>query len=149
MKPCLYLIGSLRNPAVPMLGHTIRKMGFEVFDDWHGAGPEADDHWQKYEQARGRTYAEALEGYAAKHAFAFDKAHLERSDIGLLIMPAGKSGHLELGWMAGKGKTTYILFDQEPERWDVMVQFATQVFFDTPALMKHLSSHTPLSRSPK
>jgi nucleoside 2-deoxyribosyltransferase len=44
-------------------------------------------------------------------------------------MPAGKSAHLELGYMIGRGKPCFVLFDEEPERWDVMYQFATAVCF--------------------
>jgi hypothetical protein len=53
-------------------------------------------------------------------------------------MPTGKSGHLELGYSLGKGKRGYILFDQEPERWDVMYQFATGIFFNQDDLLAEL-----------
>ena len=121
----IYLIGSLRNPQVPAVADVLRIAGFDVFDDWYAAGPEADDYWQKYETRRGRTYKQALQGYAAQHVFEFDRYHLDRCDMGVLLMPAGKSGHLELGYMAGKGKRTFVLFDKVPERYDVMYQFAT------------------------
>lgn len=139
MKQKIYLIGSLRNPAIVEFGLKLRAEGHEVFDDWTAAGPEADDYWQRYEQARGRTYAEALYGYAANHVFSFDVEHLIRCDTAVLMMPAGKSGHLELGWFLGKGKTGYVLFDEEPERWDVMYQFADGVFFDPDSLLKALA----------
>jgi hypothetical protein len=43
----------------------------------------------------------------------------------VLVLPAGKSGHLELGYCAGKGKRTYILLEADADpRWDVMYQFA-------------------------
>lgn len=124
----VYLIGSLRNPVVPEFGRTLRRAGLEVFDDWHAAGPEADDHWQKYEQAKGNNFIQALKGAAAQHVFAFDRENLDASDAAVLILPAGKSGHLELGYMAGKGKKTYILIDKEPDRFDVMYGFATGVY---------------------
>lgn len=127
----VYLIGSLRNARVPQVGQYLRTVhGFNVFDDWHAAGPEADDCWQAYEKARGRTYAEALAGAAAQNVFAFDKRHLDASDAAVLVMPAGKSGHLELGYMAGQGKTTAILLAEEPERFDVMYNFAGLVTSD-------------------
>jgi len=129
-RPVIYLIGSLRNPDIPHIGNRLREAGFEVFDDWFAGGKIADDEWQKYETVRGRSYREALRGYAAGHVFNFDLAHLARSSIGLLILPAGKSGHLELGWMLGQEKPGYVLFDKEPERWDVMYQFTNEVFFD-------------------
>ena len=134
----VYLIGSLRNPRVAEVGSMIRAEGYEAFDDWHGAGPEADDFWMKYEKARGRSYRQALQGHAAANAFAFDKRHLDRSDAGVMVMPAGKSGHLELGYLAGQGKPTFILFDEEPERWDLMVKFATHIAFDFDELRMQL-----------
>lgn len=122
----IYLIGSLRNPEVPVIAERLRAEGYEVFDDWFAAGPEADDKWRDYEKNRGRSFQQALGGYAAKHVFQFDKYHLQRADDVVLVLPAGKSGHLELGWALGQGKRGYILLDS-PERWDVMYQFATKV----------------------
>lgn len=120
----LYLIGSLRNPAVPLLGNRLRAEGFDVFDDWFGAGPEADDYWQKYEQTRGRSYLDAINGAAAWNTFNFDKRHLDYCEGAVLLLPAGKSGHLELGYVLGQKKPGFILLDKEPERWDVMYRFA-------------------------
>jgi nucleoside 2-deoxyribosyltransferase len=122
-KKVIYLMGSLRNEKVPYMANKLRELGFEVFDDWFSPGPEADDFWRKYEKARGSTYKEALNNWAGKHVFEFDHYHLDRSDIGVLYMPAGKSCHLEIGYLIGKGKPAFILFDKEPERWDVMYQF--------------------------
>ena len=126
-KKQIYIIGSLRNKKIPHLAKELRKFGFDVFDDWFSPGPEADEFWRKYEKVRGSTYKEALNNWAAKHVFEFDKHHIDASDIGVLIMPAGKSGHLELGYMIGQGKPGFILFEEEPERWDVMHQFATTI----------------------
>ena len=120
----VYLIGSLRNPEIPVIAKALRAFDLDVFDDWYAAGPEADDYWQAYEQNRGHDFATALEGYAAGHVFEYDKAHLDRCDVAVLVMPAGKSGHLEFGYMIGQGKPGYILLPKEPERFDVMYRFA-------------------------
>jgi hypothetical protein len=134
----IYLIGSLRNPEVTKIGNSIRQRGHEVFDDWMGAGPEADDKWKEYETGRNRTYKEALGGYAAQHVFEFDKYHLDRCDTAILVLPAGRSGHLELGYMCGQGKRTYVLFDADYDRWDVMYQFADDVFWNVEDLLEVL-----------
>jgi nucleoside 2-deoxyribosyltransferase len=134
----IYLIGSLRNPKIIELAQAIRGIGFDVFDDFMAAGKDADDNWRDYEKARGHSYAEALNGYAAKHVFAFDLKHLTRCDIAVLLMPAGKSGHLELGWALGKGKPGFILFDEEPARFDVMYQFCNAVLFNEQDLLDEL-----------
>ncbi len=134
----IYLIGSLRNPKVPKLGEELRVEGYKVFDDWFAAGKDADTHLWRYEQGRGHTYTEALSGLAVNHIFEFDRAHLFEADIGILTLPAGKSGHLELGVLIGQGKKTYILLDGEPKRFDVMYRFATGVFSNKKDLFAEL-----------
>ena len=135
----LYLIGSLRNSNVPLLAEKIRALGIDCFDDWYAAGPEADDMWRDYEKARGHNYAEAMRGHAAKHVFEYDRSHLDSSDMGVLLLPAGKSGHLELGYLIGQGKPCYIVCPEgDAERWDVMYGFATEIFYSEEAFLNHL-----------
>ena len=124
MSKTVYLIGSLRNPEIPLLGNRLRTLGVEVFDNLFSAGKIADDSWQEYSNIRGHTYEEALNSYEAKHVFEFDLHHLNRSSVGVLAMPAGKSGHIEFGYLVGQGKPGFVLFDAVPERYDVMYQFA-------------------------
>jgi hypothetical protein len=133
----VYLIGSLRNPGIPETAFAMRTLGLEVFDDWYAAGPHADDCWKAYEQGKGLSYTEALRGHAARHVFSFDKRHLDESDAAVLALPAGRSGHLELGYMKGQGKPVAVLLD-DPERWDVMYQFADAVCDSTDALLDWL-----------
>lgn len=138
----IYLIGSLRNPEVPKVGDILRADGHGVFDNWFAGGPIADDSWQEYEKGRGRSYREALYGPAAKNIFEFDKRNLDASDAAILVMPAGKSGHLEMGYMS-KDKPTFFLFDKEPDRWDVMLQFANDVFFSVDEMLEGLAKFEP------
>lgn len=125
----IYLIGALKNWSIVSLANQLQKMGFDVFADWITPGPDADTYLLKYAKMRGWSYKKALESYAATHVFEFDKYHIDRSDLVIMVMPAGKSGHLELGYARGCGKPGYILFDKEPARFDVMYKFATGVFF--------------------
>ena len=126
----IYLIGSLRNPEIPNIANTLRTYGFDIFDSWYAAGPIADDCWRDYEKGKGLSYLEALKHYAAQHVFCFDKKYLDQSTGAILVTPAGKSGHLELGYIIGQGKPGYILMHEEPERFDVMYNFATAVFYN-------------------
>ena len=135
----IYIIGSLRNPRIPEIANTLAAAGIEAFADWYQPGPEADDYWKKYSQARGLSYKDALKSHGANQIFDFDKAHLDRCDAAVMVAPAGKSAHLELGYTIGKGKPGYILFDGEPERWDLMVKFATRVFFSTDDLLYEIN----------
>jgi hypothetical protein len=138
-KICVYLIGSLKNGRIPLIGNTLRSMGFDVFDEWITPGPEADENWQKYEALRGRTYTEALRGRAARNIFLFDRAYLDLADIVIMVAPAGKSAMIELGYAKGRGKQTFILLDgKDPDRYDIMPGFADKIFFDVTELVDFL-----------
>jgi hypothetical protein len=148
----IYVIGSLRNEEIPEVAESLRSLGLDAFDDWFAAGPEADDYWKKYETSRENGYKEALRGHAARHVFEFDKHHLDRCDSAILVLPAGRSGHLELGYVSGTGKPTYILLDgqdsrfdvtasEKPKdvRWDVMYQFATEIFHSKEEMLDYFT----------
>jgi len=127
----IYIIGSLRNSKIPQVARCLRGDGHTVFDDWFSPGPQCDDEWQKYESERGRSYKEALEGYHAEHQFAFDLKHIREAEVGVLVLPAGKSGHMELGYMIGRGQRGYILLEEaEPTRYDLMYKFAHGIALD-------------------
>lgn len=135
----IYLIGSLRHPRVREVAAALRAHKIEVFDDWHAAGPEADDIWQRYEQERGKTFREALRLKHARMVLDFDRDNLNRSTGAVLVFPAGKSCHLEFGYIIGQGKPGYILLEQEPERWDVMYAFANGIYYRTDELVKEIA----------
>src|SRR3990167_5105342 len=136
----IYIIGSLRNPEVPVIANTLRvALDEEVFSSWFCASENADDRWQQHEQGRGLTYIEALKDYAAQQVFTFDKTHLNRARAVVLVYKAGRSGHLELGYAIGRGIPGYVLLDEEPERWDVMLNFADGVFSTAEDLITELT----------
>lgn len=141
----IYTIGSLRNPEVRVVANAIRETGQEVFDDWHCAGERADDDWREYEKARGKNYLDALNSHAAQHTFNYDKHHLQRADLVVMVMPAGKSCHLEFGWAVGRGTLGYIYFPEEPERWDVMHSFAHRIFLSLDELIKDIKDAPPIA----
>lgn len=141
--PKVYLIGSLRNPNIPQIANRLRKdAGARVFDDWFAAGPEADDEWKRYEQARGRPYVDAICGAHAWNVFEFDYEHLREADAVVLAMPAGKSGFMELGWALGREKPGAILLAPGEDRWDVMFRFADLITEDFDEIVAWLGAET-------
>jgi hypothetical protein len=152
MSKCLYLIGSLRNERIPVLANKIRKDNpdFEVFDDWYSAGPEADDYWKAHQRSKGLSYREALQGFAAKNVYNFDKRHLDRSSHALLVLPAGRSGHMEIMYAAyGVGASAAILLDEKDDRWDVMYQFIPNILHSDKEINKWLTSMQPSQNAEK
>ncbi len=131
-------MGSLANPNIPFVGNKIRELGFEAIDDWWSPGPLADSYLKHYAKIRKLNYKQTLETHAAKHIFEFDKGLIDSADIGVLVMNAGKSAHLELGYLIGTGKPGYVLFENEPAKIDIMYRFCKNLFFNIDDLLKEL-----------
>ncbi len=142
-KRVIYVIGSLRNKNVPIISNKLRAINkdWEIFDSWYAPGPHADDYLRDYCKDKGMSYKETLQDWAATHIFEFDHFHIKRATDVIMVMPCGKSGHLELGVALGKSKRGYIFFNQEPKRVDVMYQFATDIFFNFEELVEELKKY--------
>lgn len=137
----VYLVGSLRaREVVWAVAEQLREAGHEVFDDWSACHPEADDEWKVYEKARGRTYLEALHGDAAKHIFQFDMSHLVVAEAVVLVAPAGRSAHVELGWAKGAGKYTAVILNPGEDRWDIMLQLFDRLTYNVEDIIDDLHS---------
>ncbi len=61
-------------------------------------------------------------------AFAEDKKWLDWCDICILLVPSGRSAHLEAGYAKGSGKKLYIYGDFPAGEWDVMYGFADGLY---------------------
>src|SRR5262249_7023350 len=61
---------------------------------------------------------EVLTHPIAQQGFNSDMNALSEADATVLVLPCGRSAHLEFGWAAGTGQKTFVLFDaviDEPE----------------------------------
>ena len=61
-------------------------------------------------------------------AFQEDKKWIEWSDAVLLVLPCGKSAHLEAGYAKGGGKKLFIIGEFPKNEFDVMYGFADGLF---------------------
>jgi hypothetical protein len=74
---------------------------------------EIDPNWENWsaEQA-----VEALKHPMAQENYGVDKRHLDWAEACVLVLPCGKSAHLEAGYCKGKGKPLVtFLSDGDPE----------------------------------
>lgn len=125
----LYVASSWRNERQPGVVRALRDAGHEVYDFRHPAEgddgfdwAEIDPAWQAWtpEEFRG-----ALGHPIARRGFGSDFAAMQWADALVLVLPCGRSAHLEAGWAAGAGKPVAILLsDGEPE---LMYRMATAV----------------------
>ena len=121
----VYVASSWRNrlqaAIVGALQAAGRDAGFEVYDFRNPrAGNNGfrwtsiDPNWMEWTPAQWR---DALRTSIADEGFALDKGAMDRADCCVLVLPCGRSAHLEAGYMAGQGKPVYtVAFDKtEPE----------------------------------
>lgn len=117
----IYLASSWRNKYQPDLVRILREDGHEVYDFRHpkpgGNGfswSEIDKDWKSWTPQR---YAECLEHPIATRGFENDFSGMKSSDACVLLLPCGRSAHLECGWFIGQGKPCFVMVPEtcEPE----------------------------------
>lgn len=121
MKRRIYLASSWRNEYQPHLLHHLRMVGHEVYDFRHPAPGNEGFKWSDIDHAwqswTPEQYREALQHPIAQAGFALDYGAMEWADTGVLLLPSGRSAHIEAGYFNGAGKSLHILLtdQQEPE----------------------------------
>lgn len=123
----IYAASSWRNTVQPGVVRMLKTWGHWVYDFRHphatrgdrgrrGVGfswSEIDPNWKDWTSAE---FAQGLEHPAARDGFGSDFDAMKWADACVLVMPCGRSAHLEAGWFVGAGKRLAILLeDGEPE----------------------------------
>lgn len=134
----IYVASSWRNAEQPALVSMLREVGHEVYDFRQPEEGNAGFHWSDVygrpgdaaTWAEGVPAGEMIRGLAhpaAVAGFGLDIAAMEKCDTCVLVLPCGRSAHLELGWFVGQGRRTAIVLDDpcQPELMYRMVDFIT------------------------
>jgi nucleoside 2-deoxyribosyltransferase len=116
----IYVASSWRNERQPKVVEILRMQGHEVYDFRNPAPGNGGFHWSEidpnWQQWTPQEYLAALEHPIACAGYKLDMDALESADACVLVMPCGRSAHLEAGYAIGAGKPTAILVtDGEPE----------------------------------
>lgn len=117
----IYVASSWRCPTQPAVVQALRDAGHEVYDFRNPPGKtgfgwsEIDPDWLDWTID---AYRDRLDHPRAVDGFGADFDAMQWADTFVLVLPCGRSAHLELGWAVGAGKRTSILLSQngfEPE----------------------------------
>lgn len=132
----VYVASSWRNTFQLYVVEALRHAGIGVYDFKHPDNHGTGFHWSEVGLPAGNEptpvvpYLDALEHPRSIAGYDSDFAAMERADTFVLVLPCGRSAHLELGWAVGAGKRTAILLDDPttPELMYRMVDYlATNV----------------------
>ena len=117
MKRKIYVASSWRNPYQPNIVHTLRSEGHDVYDFRHSKPGDSGFSWGDIAAGgQGWTpeeYIARLKHPIAQAGFASDKDALDWCDMCVLVLPCGRSAHLEAGYAIGQGKPTIILLHED------------------------------------
>lgn len=110
----VYVASSWRNLHQPDVVGLLQELGYDVYDfrnngemfHWR----ELDKWWKFWDLA-------ACEHHLARtvptRAFEADFTALQQADAVVLVMPCGRSAHLELGYAVGAGIPTAVLYEDD------------------------------------
>jgi hypothetical protein len=122
----IYVASSWRCSRQPLVVEALRADGHQVYDFRHPTADSAGFSWHELDPTIPRGPANLdlpahmirrmLAHPVAGHGFEQDMGALRACDICVLVLPCGRSAHLEAGWAAGAGKLLVVLLDDgEPD----------------------------------
>lgn len=121
-KRKIYVASSWRNEYQPAVVEDLRAHGHEVYDfrnpgeGNYGFGwREVDPDWKNWTPEQ---FKAGLAHPIAQAGFQSDLAGMIWADTCVLVLPCGRSAHLELGWFMGREMEVHVMIPpehQEPE----------------------------------
>ncbi len=125
----IYVASSWRNPFQPDVCGFLRMAGHQVYDFRNpprGTGfgwREIDPNWTEWSFGE---WVEALDHPRAVEGFGADLDGMRWADTCVLVLPCGRSAHLEAGWFAGESRELFVFEPPgaEPSEPELMLKFA-------------------------
>lgn len=139
----IYVASSWRNAYQPAVVEVLRDCGHEVYDfrnpadgDRGFAWSALDPAWQEWTPEQ---YIGFLDDHRAVDGFLKDYRAMDGADVCVLVLPCGRSAHIEAGWFVGARKPLLIFYPEilrlEPE---LMYKLAHGVVTTSHALVMRL-----------
>jgi hypothetical protein len=135
----IYLASSWRNLYQPNMVDLLRQSGHQVYDfrnpgeGWNSPVPgvlkgfawsDLDPAWKEWDN---ESYRALLLGHpVAARVFESDWQAMQWADTGVLLLPSGRSAHIEAGYFTGAGKELHIVLT-DPQEPELMYRMATAI----------------------
>lgn len=129
----IYMASSWKNAeTVRALAGSLEYEGFEVDAFCRATDERYSFHWSEFvdteEELLKYDAVSFLGDPRVQRAFNEDRHWLDWADTVIMVMPCGRSSHLEAGYGKGQGKRLYIYGDFQKGEFDVMYGFADGLF---------------------
>ena len=136
----MYVASSWRNLIQPDVVKMLVEAGHDVYDFrnpfQNGTGFRWSDIASDWEDWSSEELIDGLEHPLASKGFKSDMDALDWAEAVVMVMPCGRSSHLELGYAVGQRKKTVVLLSQsEPE---LMYKMADYLVTDTEQMLHAL-----------
>jgi len=127
----IYVAGSWRNMVHPSVVKALRAAGHMAYDFRVPIPGQEGFAWQQFNDDRlkdPRRYRdEVLVHPIVKEAFHADMNALKSAEATVLVLPCGRSAHLELGYAVGAGQKTIVLLDEPISEPELMYLMCTSI----------------------
>lgn len=139
----IYVASSWRNVRQPLVVAALRVAGHDVYDFRNPAPNNHGFSWKSCATAEQlkdpqRFRDEVLVHPVAQEGFSFDMTALCAADCTVLVLPCGRSAHLELGYATGAGQRTFVLFDDVVDEPELMYLMNTNIATSISELLRIL-----------
>jgi hypothetical protein len=145
----VYVASSWRNQIQPAVVELVRVLGHEVYDFRNPAPGNDGFRWTDadpdFVTGGPDFYIGHIESNrVARRGFELDKAALDWCNVCVMVLPCGRSAHLEAGYACGQGKTVLFLLsasDWEPELMYLLGSGFCRTLEDLTVALRHLAHH--------
>lgn len=140
----VYVASSWRCAAQPAAVSAIREAGHDVYDFKNPGPGEHGFGWRQCatsEQLKDprRFRDEVLTHPVAGRGFAKDMRALMAAEATVLVLPCGRSAHLELGYATGAGQRTIVLLDDPMSEPELMYLMNWRICVSLPEVLVELA----------
>jgi hypothetical protein len=139
----VYVASSWRCVRQPEVVRALRAVGNDVYDFKH---PAEDDHGFGWKEVATETQLrdprqyrdEVLATAKARAGFETDMRALRSAEATVLVLPCGRSAHLELGYAVAAGQRTFVLLDEKVDEPELMYLMCSGICLTIEEVVKEL-----------
>lgn len=142
----IYVASSWRNDIQPDVVTRLLNAGHEVYDFKHPKPGNNGFHWSEvdpdWKQWTPSAFRQGLSHPVAECGFSLDWNAMIWADTCVLVMPCGRSAHIEAGYFVGAGKRLIILLSKEAEP-ELMYKMTPFICLSIEEVLEDLEANEP------